>query len=797
MSADRTLPQSPEELDRARERSVQESGEGPRHPPTQVPGYQVERFLGAGAYGEVWVATDGNTGRRVAVKFYNHRGGVDWSLLSREVEKLAFLFADRYVVQLIDVAWDAEPPYYIMEFLEQGSLEERMEHGPVPVAEAVKLFREVAVVLSHSHGKGVLHCDLKPANVLLDQDFRPRLADFGQSRLSHEQKPALGTLFYMAPEQADLAAVPDVRWDVYALGALFYAMLTGQPPCRDQTAVTEIDGADALEERLARYRKVIETAPRPSLHRKVPGVDRELADVIDRCLESRPERRYANVQAVLNALDARTLRQARRPLLVMGALGPALLLLVMSVFALRGYHSAVSDMENAVGNWAIESNLLAAQFAAGMASQEIEGYFRAVEKDVGQDARFQELVAAVVADEELTDLARRIDELERSFVDAELHLAHEDSDGTVQQFLVGQPAGAEGLRAEQIEEVRQLRAQYKAHPAQQALQQWFQRCQDEVNNYELDRKRWKVASAFVIDPQGTSLARAPAANTVGSNFAFRTYFNGEATDRPRDWRPGPDDHVERTHLSAVFRSQATGKWIIAVSAPVWQGGPGGTFLGVAVFTVEVPNFLKFQGRSDQFAVLVDGRDGPNRGLILQHPLIETLEKLPEHFAEYKVPPDMLPAADHPGDLPSDDGPRRYRDPLGGDPDGERYNRDWLASLRPVSIERVQREGEVHSGIAATSAREPTGLWVVVQQDYEAVFAPGQTLGHKLVRNGLMGLAVVVFVVTLLWGVVIVVFNESGRSRLVATLRRRAGLKTPTYSSARASTSSPRGRSGAA
>ena len=68
-------------------------------PPTHVPGYEPRRFLGAGAYGEVWVAVDCNTGRQVAIKFYEHRGGLDWSLLSREVEKLAFLSADRYVVQ--------------------------------------------------------------------------------------------------------------------------------------------------------------------------------------------------------------------------------------------------------------------------------------------------------------------------------------------------------------------------------------------------------------------------------------------------------------------------------------------------------------------------------------------------------------------------------------------------------------------------------------------------------------------------------------------------------------------------
>src|SRR6266478_4472739 len=176
----------------------------PLRPPTQVPGYEPECFLGRGAFGEVWVAVDRNTGRRVAIKFYTQRGGLDWSLLSREVEKLAFLFNDRYVVQLIEVGWDANPPYYVMEYLERGSLEDLLQGCPIPVDAALPLFREVAVGLVHAHGRGILHCDLKPANILLDQDGKPRLADFGQARLTNDHSPALGTLFYMAPEQANL-----------------------------------------------------------------------------------------------------------------------------------------------------------------------------------------------------------------------------------------------------------------------------------------------------------------------------------------------------------------------------------------------------------------------------------------------------------------------------------------------------------------------------------------------------------------------------------------------------------------
>src|SRR5688572_8145096 len=314
MSYDQTQIQGTEEQRRAQELSLQRW-----RPPIDIPGYEPRRFLGAGAYGEVWVAIDRNTGRQVAIKYYAHRGGLDWSILSREVEKLAFLSADRYVVQLLDVGWDSTPPYYVMEYVEQGSLEERLKNEPpLGVEQAVSLFRDVAVGLVHAHDKGVLHCDLKPANILLDHEGRPRIAAFGQSRLSHEQQPALGTLFYMAPEQADMKAVPDARWDVYALGALLYTMLTGSPPHRHEKAVTEIESARDLDDRLARYRRLIVDSPPPREHRRIPGVDRALADILDRCLAVDPKQRYPNVQSVLDALDERTRRRARRPLVALG-----------------------------------------------------------------------------------------------------------------------------------------------------------------------------------------------------------------------------------------------------------------------------------------------------------------------------------------------------------------------------------------------------------------------------------------------------------------------------------------------
>ena len=308
-----------------------------------------------GAYGEVWVAVDRNTGRQVAIKFYAHRGGLDWSLLSREVEKLAFLSADRYVVQLLDVGWDAEPPYYVMEYVEHGSLEDLLNaKGPLPVDEAVALFREIAVGLLHAHGKGVLHCDLKPANVLLDQDTKPRLADFGQSRLSHEQTPALGTLFYMAPEQADLKAVPDVRWDVYALGALLYCMLTRCAAVSQRVGTHRNRNGRRPRRTAGRYRELIAKSPPPERPSQAAG-RRSRAGRNRRQLPGRRPRR-ALCQRAGSARCARCprRRRARRPLVVLGAVAPAIVLLVMSLFAWQSFETVVSQSDEAhvrAGRW--------------------------------------------------------------------------------------------------------------------------------------------------------------------------------------------------------------------------------------------------------------------------------------------------------------------------------------------------------------------------------------------------------------------------------------------------------------
>jgi eukaryotic-like serine/threonine-protein kinase len=703
MDFDRTEQQTADEQRRAQALSLK-----PSRPPAQIPGYEPRRFLGAGAYGEVWVARDRNTGRQVAIKFYAHQGGLDWSILSREVEKLAFLSADRYVVQLLAVDWEAQPPYYVMEYVEQGSLEDFLAEGRLPVRETVALFREVAVGLLHAHGKGVLHCDLKPANILIDQDARPRLADFGQSRLSHEQTPALGTLFYMAPEQADLQAVPDVGWDVYALGALLYSMLTGAPPHRNEAATRTLETATTLEERLARYRRLIETSPPPSLHRQVSGVDRELAEIVDNCLSADRSRRYANVQEVLDALHERDKRRARRPLVALGFIGPALLLAVMFIFGWSWFSTVMDESDEALRLRALKSNSFAAKYVAASVTNKFEEYSTAVE-EVAASYRFQTLLAAALDDPGLVELARQMDD----------------------PHLTGQRREA-------------VREQFRAIPARQPLQQ-------RLNELLADPDEVQVESWFVNGPTGIQLARAPEEKTVGDNYSWRTYFHGGAEDHALDWRAAADDHIAKTNLSTVYYSQVTDRWTVTISTPVYieeeaDGVPlERRFLGILGVSANVDRFLDIPEASpQQFAVLVDWRNGPNKGLILQHPLFEKMREgdreVPKRFQSYRIQDHELPQ------FAATSVRENYVDPLARDPEGKAYDVHWLAEASPVAM----RDGD-------------TGFVVIVQESYDgAIGGTLERLKNRLYSTSLVAGVSIVLATTVLWALVVRSLGSRGR-----------------------------------
>jgi hypothetical protein len=364
-----TVAQSDDEVAAALERSRL----GLDLAPT-VPDYQPVRKLGAGTYGQVWLYREGRTGIQVAIKFFDRSRGQEWLLLQAEVKQLALLNADPGIVQLKDVEPDADPPYYVMSYAPGGSLADRLAGGgKLGVPEALAIFRQVAEALAYVHAKGVRHCDLKPGNVLLDARGRALVADFGQAHLSFDASPALGTFFYMAPEQADLSkAIPDTRWDVYGLGALFYAMVTGRPPREDSAMRDELAGTVELAHRLRRYREGVMTAPKPTGHHRLPGMDRGLAEIIDRCLEIDPERRPHDAGAVLAALARRERARRQRPMLAFGLVAPLLLLAGMTVSLHLLARASVANAEAAVVRQAQTNNLVTAHLIANVLKEEFD-----------------------------------------------------------------------------------------------------------------------------------------------------------------------------------------------------------------------------------------------------------------------------------------------------------------------------------------------------------------------------------------------------------------------------------------
>jgi hypothetical protein len=367
--------------ERTEAQSASETHPGQAAASRHVPGYRLAEPLGAGTYGEVWLAEEERTGIRVAIKFLAHGTGLEWQLVQAEVKQLALLHADPGIVQLLDVELEACPPYYVMAYAERGSLARRLEQGPLPLGEAVEVFRQVAEALAYVHAKGVRHCDLKPGNVLLNARRRALIADFGQAHLSTDASPALGTFFYMAPEQADLVRqIPDTRWDVYGLGAIFYALLTGHPPRETAEARAELGGTPDLRERLRRYREWVTKAPRPDAHRRVPGMDRRLAEIVDGCLEVDPERRLHDAGAVLAALARRERLRRQRPLLVFGFVAQVLLFLLMGGIAAWAATAAVARSEAALVEQLLESDQVAASLVANGVQEQVRARLRLLER---------------------------------------------------------------------------------------------------------------------------------------------------------------------------------------------------------------------------------------------------------------------------------------------------------------------------------------------------------------------------------------------------------------------------------
>ena len=594
-----------------------------RHPGLVLPGYVFERCLGDGAFGSVWLAREENTGRQVAVKVYTHHGRLDWTLLSREVEKLAALDSSRNIVGLLAVGWESDPPYYVMEYLEHGSLDGYLSDGPLPPVEAVRIAKGVLHGLVHAHGRGILHCDLKPGNVLLDDDFSPRLCDFGQSRLSHEQDPALGTLYYMAPEQADLGAMPDARLDVYALGALLYHLLTGSPPYRTAETERELASTSSLSERLTAYRTtVINTDRSPNL-RHHPGIDRRLADLVDRCLEQDPAKRFANAQSALAAFEDRDRRRARRPFIALGGLLPLGLMSAMFLFGISTTNDAVATAQANLITRAIESDTVSARIMARGVLRELTSW--------------QEELSSVAASPRLIDLLESGAARDWSRRDAlEEHLAAARSEANRRRELSGQLPDA---------------------------------------------------SWFVVDSDGYQRWRGPTnEGTLDKRWAHRDYYHGQGREYHEDELPVELTPITSTHLSLAFQSRATGRAIVALSIPI-KNKTGHVIAILAgtreLGSVLSAPYAEYKPSLDsaltvnvvRTVAILDSRDGR----LLDHPWLQShTQTAPVVTLDNSARTAFSAAADGLGHAIRLD---NYLDPAGNHSDD--FQGQWLAAASPI------------------------------------------------------------------------------------------------------------------
>ncbi|MBV4453437.1 MULTISPECIES: serine/threonine-protein kinase [Pseudomonas] len=256
-----------------------------------IPGYDIEGEIGEGAMASVYLATQRSLERKVALKVMAAALAADPTFCERflrEGKTLARL-SHPHTVTIHDIGNVGELYYMAMEYLPNGTLKERIAAGLTP-EQGVTLIRQIASALGYAHAQGLVHRDVKPANILFRADGTAVLSDFGIAKSLDDRTQftqagfAVGTPSYMSPEQARGQEI-DGRADLYALGVVLYEILVGELPYR---------GTDALSTALAHL-----TEPLPEL----PVHHGRYQEVLRKLLAKDPAERFADATALLRALD--------------------------------------------------------------------------------------------------------------------------------------------------------------------------------------------------------------------------------------------------------------------------------------------------------------------------------------------------------------------------------------------------------------------------------------------------------------------------------------------------------------
>jgi eukaryotic-like serine/threonine-protein kinase len=265
--------------------------------------YHLLEELGRGAMGVVYKAWQPSLQRFVALKMIlrgEHASVADLARFRGEARSAGGL-SHPNIVPVYEVGESEGQAYFSMQYVEGTTLAARLGRGPLPARDAARYVAAIARAVHHAHQHGILHRDLKPSNVLIDNHDQPLVTDFGLAkRVSTSGQTAggltgtgaiVGTPSYMPPEQAaGRQGTPQAASDIYSLGAILYELLTGRPPFQAASAVDVLLMVRSEE------------AVRPRLLNR--GIDPDLEMICLRCLEKRPEHRYASAAALASDLEA-------------------------------------------------------------------------------------------------------------------------------------------------------------------------------------------------------------------------------------------------------------------------------------------------------------------------------------------------------------------------------------------------------------------------------------------------------------------------------------------------------------
>jgi serine/threonine protein kinase len=271
--------------------------------PVSVGQYRVLERIGCGGMGSVYRAEHSQLKKVVALKLIP----IQWShpqtlqRFEREI-RAAGQLQHPGIVTATDAGTQSGMQYLAMEFvdgLDLGRLSRSI--SPIPTADACEIARQLSLALSHAHQLGIIHRDIKPSNIMLDSQGRVKLLDFGLVHFHRWDGPVgelttvgqfLGTLDYMAPEQAERSEVVDARSDLYSLGATLFKLLTGQTPL----AMTPHQSPIEKLKRLSQHQPI-------QLQTLRPDLPSELCDVVNRLLATQPESRLPSALHVAEALQ--------------------------------------------------------------------------------------------------------------------------------------------------------------------------------------------------------------------------------------------------------------------------------------------------------------------------------------------------------------------------------------------------------------------------------------------------------------------------------------------------------------